>query len=244
MIKGGGSSDEPRSISQSLALINHSLGEVTQQQAAASAPPEGAGGGAGSGAASVLAPPPGFSDSEATFSDTDSFSSNGSQFRSGSKTLDSIQSLNQQLGAKDNLMTRSMGPQLDLGAGSAHVQAHHHLPHQQHQAPPKKNRVTFAKTIMSASTSEFDMNKNGGSSGGVGAKKEFRNKPLIGWSVGDVCDWLDSLFMPEYKPAFVQSEVDGFKLASITKGELEAMGVIRVGHMMNIEKSLKRYLTA
>ena len=244
VIKGGGSSsDEPRSISQSLALINHSLGEVTQQQAAASAPPEGAGGGAGSGAASVLAPPPGFSDSEATFSDTDSFSSNGSQFRSGSKTLDSIQSLNHQLGAKDNLMTRSMGPQLDLGAGSAHVQAHHHLPHQQHQAPPKKNRVTFAKTIMSASTSEFDMNKNGGSSG-AGAKKEFRNKPLIGWSVGDVCDWLDSLFMPEYKPAFVQSEVDGFKLASITKGELEAMGVIRVGHMMNIEKSLKRYLTA
>ena len=75
-------------------------------------------------------------------------------------------------------------------------------------------------------------------------QKEFRKKELLDWSAGDVCDWLDSLFMPEYKPAFVQSEVDGFKLASITKGELEAMGVIRVGHMMNIEKSLKRYLTA
>ena len=75
-------------------------------------------------------------------------------------------------------------------------------------------------------------------------QKEFRTKPLIGWSTTDVCDWLDSLFMPEYKPAFLQNEIDGFKLASITKSELEILGVIRVGHMLNIEKSLKRYLTA
>ena len=75
-------------------------------------------------------------------------------------------------------------------------------------------------------------------------QKEFRTKPLIGWSTTDVCDWLDSLFMPEYKPAFLQNDVDGFKLASITKSELESLGVIRVGHMLNIEKSLKRYLTA
>ena len=74
-------------------------------------------------------------------------------------------------------------------------------------------------------------------------QKEFRTKPLIGWTTTDVCDWLDSLFMPEYKPAFVQNEIDGFKLASITKSELESLGVIRVGHMLNIEKSLKRYLT-
>ena len=75
-------------------------------------------------------------------------------------------------------------------------------------------------------------------------QKEFRTKSLIGWSTTDVCDWLDSLFMPEYKPAFLQNDVDGFKLASITKSELESLGVIRVGHMLNIEKSLKRYLTA
>merc|ERR1711994_1003777 len=58
-------------------------------------------------------------------------------------------------------------------------------------------------------------------------QKEFRTKPLIGWSTTDVCDWLDSLFMPEYKPAFLQNDVDGFKLASITKSELESLGVIR-----------------
>ena len=33
----------------------------------------------------------------------------------------------------------------------------------------------------------------------VGSQKEFRGKSLADWSAGDVCDWLDSLFMPEYK---------------------------------------------
>ena len=73
-------------------------------------------------------------------------------------------------------------------------------------------------------------------------QKGFRSKPLMGWTIGDVCDWLDSLFLPEYKPAFIQAEVDGLKLAGLTKSELETLGVIRVGHMLNIERSLKRYL--
>ena len=73
-------------------------------------------------------------------------------------------------------------------------------------------------------------------------QKGFRGKPLMGWTMVDVCDWLDSLFLPEYKPAFIQAEVDGLKLAGLTKSELEALGVIRVGHMLNIERSLKRYL--
>ena len=73
-------------------------------------------------------------------------------------------------------------------------------------------------------------------------QKGFSSKPLMGWTIGDVCDWLDSLFLPEYKPAFIQAEVDGLKLAGLTKSELETLGVIRVGHMLNIERSLKRYL--
>ena len=125
------------------------------------------------------------------------------------------------------LMTRSLGPSFDKSDSCS--------------SKPAKNRVTFAKTVtdMDITRKQHQVQQGGGA-----AQKEFRSKPLIGWSTADVCDWLDSLFMPEYKPAFVQNEVDGFKLASITKGELESMGVIRVGHMMNIEKSLKRYLTA
>ena len=33
----------------------------------------------------------------------------------------------------------------------------------------------------------------------TGSQKEFRGKSLQEWSAGDVSDWLDSLFMPEYK---------------------------------------------
>ena len=232
-------SDE-RSISQSLALINQhvsSLGEVNNLAGIldTTSISSGAAAAAVSSASqpAVLAPPPGFSDSE-TFSDTDSFSSNGSQtrFKSGSKTIETIQSLNNQLKETSSniLMTRSMGPCYGNASEPLKVQS----------AAPTKNRVTFAKTIMSVSTSDFDSMPAKKQQG----QKEFRNKPLIGWTTVDVCDWLDSLFMPEYKPAFIQNEIDGFKLASITKSELETMGVIRVGHMMNIEKSLKRYLTA
>jgi hypothetical protein len=49
--------------------------------------------------------------------------------------------------------------------------------------------------------------------------------------------------MSEYKAAFIDHDVDGLKLATMTKGELESLGVIRVGHTMNIERSLKRYLS-
>ena len=37
-------------------------------------------------------------------------------------------------------------------------------------------------------------------------QKEFRAKSVLDWSVADVCDWLDSLFMPEYK---VSNGADG-----------------------------------
>ena len=32
-----------------------------------------------------------------------------------------------------------------------------------------------------------------------GVQKQFRTKNLRDWSGYDVCEWLDSLFMPEYK---------------------------------------------
>ena len=29
--------------------------------------------------------------------------------------------------------------------------------------------------------------------------RDFRSRSLLQWSENDVCDWLDSLFMPEHK---------------------------------------------
>ena len=31
---------------------------------------------------------------------------------------------------------------------------------------------------------------------------DFRSRSLLEWSESDVCDWLDSLFIPEYKVTY------------------------------------------
>ena len=216
-------SDE-RSIDQSLALIHQHVNSLSDPNAGAEDP-------AGSGIA-VLAPPPGFSDSE-SFSDNESLSSSGSQRRFGirglpktSRNLPMQSSLTDQLKKErmsaasasnnQNIMSRSMDSSHHLGGMSANFAT---LPRKQLQQ--QQPQQMYLPT----------------------AQREFRTKPLIGWTVVDVCDWLDSLFMSEYKAAFIDHDVDGLKLATMTKGELESLGVIRVGHTMNIERSLKRYLS-
>lgn len=73
-------------------------------------------------------------------------------------------------------------------------------------------------------------------------RREFRNKTLVEWTVCDACDWLDSLFMQEYKGIFSQRGIDGKKLLRMDNATLLDLGVKKLGHRMNIEKSLKRYL--
>jgi len=77
---------------------------------------------------------------------------------------------------------------------------------------------------------------------GARVRREFRNKTLPDWSVADTGDWLESLFMPEYKPIFQQRQIDGKKLLRMDNATLLELGVKKLGHRMNIEKSLKRYL--
>ena len=79
-------------------------------------------------------------------------------------------------------------------------------------------------------------------SGGNRVRREFRNKNLHDWTIMDSCDWLDSLFMPEYKGIFQQRGIDGKKLVRMDNSTLLELGVKKLGHRMNIEKSLKRYL--
>ncbi|CAM1294964.1 Uncharacterised protein g1143 [Pycnogonum litorale] len=73
-------------------------------------------------------------------------------------------------------------------------------------------------------------------------QKEFRNKPLQQWSGKDVSDWLESLFMPEYKSNFEDAGITGNRLANLNNDDLSDLGVKRVGHRQNMERSLKRYL--
>eukprot|EP00090_Calanus_glacialis_P037365 TRINITY_DN6425_c0_g1_i1.p1 TRINITY_DN6425_c0_g1~~TRINITY_DN6425_c0_g1_i1.p1 ORF type:complete len:1871 (+),score=328.76 TRINITY_DN6425_c0_g1_i1:592-6204(+) len=73
-------------------------------------------------------------------------------------------------------------------------------------------------------------------------QKEFRAKSVLDWSVTDVCDWLDSLFMPEYKAAFLQNSINGYRLAALENHDWDKLGVTKSGHRLNIQKSIKRYM--
>lgn len=78
----------------------------------------------------------------------------------------------------------------------------------------------------------------------AGSNRSFRSKPLHDWSSQDTADWLDSLFLNEYKPAFLKKNVDGQKLLHLSNELLLALGVQRVGHRLHMERSLKHHLHA
>ncbi|KAG8200115.1 hypothetical protein JTE90_018905 [Oedothorax gibbosus] len=73
-------------------------------------------------------------------------------------------------------------------------------------------------------------------------QKEFRFKLLQEWTPNDISDWLDSLFLPEYKQRFSEAGITGAKLANMDSNDLMGLGVKQMGHRLNMERSLKRYL--
>ncbi|CAG0888294.1 unnamed protein product [Darwinula stevensoni] len=75
------------------------------------------------------------------------------------------------------------------------------------------------------------------------ARVGFLSKPLHEWDVWDTADWLESLFMPEYKRSFVECGIDGRRLMGLNEEALHCLGVKRSGHRLNIERSLKRFMT-
>ncbi|XP_076334764.1 uncharacterized protein LOC143238425 isoform X2 [Tachypleus tridentatus] len=81
-----------------------------------------------------------------------------------------------------------------------------------------------------------------GSSTQKSEEKEFRRKLLQDWSITDVSEWLDSLFLSEYKSAFLEAGINGAKLANMDNNDLVGLGVKPVGHRLNIERAMKRYV--
>ncbi|XP_051969599.1 SH3 and multiple ankyrin repeat domains protein 1 isoform X1 [Xyrauchen texanus] len=68
----------------------------------------------------------------------------------------------------------------------------------------------------------------------------FVSKPLPYWSKYDVADWLTYLNLAEHRERFLDNEIDGSHLPSLTKEDFLDLGVSRVGHRMNIERALKK----
>nr|XP_057917632.1 SH3 and multiple ankyrin repeat domains protein 1-like [Doryrhamphus excisus] len=70
--------------------------------------------------------------------------------------------------------------------------------------------------------------------------KPFALKPLPYWTKYDVADWLAYLNLGEHRERFIDNEIDGSHLPSLTKDDFLDLGVTRVGHRMNIERALKK----
>ncbi|XP_054454825.1 SH3 and multiple ankyrin repeat domains protein 1-like [Anoplopoma fimbria] len=70
--------------------------------------------------------------------------------------------------------------------------------------------------------------------------KPFAVKPLPYWTKYDVADWLAYLNLGEHIERFIDNEIDGSHLPSLTKDDFLDLGVTRVGHRMNIERALKK----
>ncbi|CDQ58696.1 unnamed protein product [Oncorhynchus mykiss] len=70
--------------------------------------------------------------------------------------------------------------------------------------------------------------------------KPFAIKPLSYWTKWDVADWLSYLNLGEHRERFLDNEIDGSHLPSLTKDDFLDLGVTRVGHRMNIERALKK----
>lgn len=72
--------------------------------------------------------------------------------------------------------------------------------------------------------------------------KPFASKPLPYWTKYDVADWLGYLNLAEHRERFLDNEIDGTHLPSLTKEDYLDLGVTRVGHRMNIERALRRVM--
>ncbi|XP_069057095.1 SH3 and multiple ankyrin repeat domains protein 1 [Pleurodeles waltl] len=72
--------------------------------------------------------------------------------------------------------------------------------------------------------------------------KSFAAKPLHFWTKFDVADWLEYLNLGEHREHFLDNEIDGSHLPSLTKEDYIDLGVTRVGHRMNIDRALKFFL--
>ncbi|CAL1261269.1 unnamed protein product [Larinioides sclopetarius] len=119
-----------------------------------------------------------------------------------------------------------------LGSGSGSVNVHlpctsglRHLP----SFNPSEHSL-----IHESANSDFSRLKS--------VQKEFRFKLLQEWTSNDIADWLDSLFLPEYKQRFSEAGITGAKLANMDSNDLMGLGVKQMGHRLNMERSLKRYL--
>ncbi|KAK2854412.1 hypothetical protein Q7C36_006281 [Tachysurus vachellii] len=132
---------------------------------------------------------------------------------------------------------------------SAHPLAEHFFPPTPPLMPPSSPAPTSSTLIASHSLSPTHFLSGGSSPSSVSyllpltlppPNRPFASKPLPYWTKYDVADWLTYLNLAEHRERFLDNEIDGSHLPSLTKEDFLDLGVSRVGHRMNIERALKR----
>ncbi|XP_063428403.1 diacylglycerol kinase delta-like isoform X2 [Mytilus trossulus] len=59
------------------------------------------------------------------------------------------------------------------------------------------------------------------------------------WTTDDVGLWLESLSLVEYRDSFIGHEIRGTELLSLDKGDIQDLGVHKVGHLKRIQQGIK-----
>ncbi|XP_068711319.1 SH3 and multiple ankyrin repeat domains protein 2-like [Montipora foliosa] len=68
----------------------------------------------------------------------------------------------------------------------------------------------------------------------------FLEKPVLDWDCDDVCNWLDSIKMSQYKDTFRENDIQGAHLPDLSKTELKELGVKSLGHRMTLENAIAK----
>ncbi|TSO57269.1 SH3 and multiple ankyrin repeat domains protein 1 [Bagarius yarrelli] len=132
---------------------------------------------------------------------------------------------------------------------SSHPLAEHFFPPTPPLMPPSSPTPTANSLLASHSLSPTHFLSGGSSPSSVSylppltlplPNRPFASKPLPYWTKYDVADWLTYLNLAEHRERFLDNEIDGSHLPSLTKEDFLDLGVSRVGHRMNIERALKR----
>uniref|UniRef100_K1P6N2 Diacylglycerol kinase delta n=1 Tax=Magallana gigas TaxID=29159 RepID=K1P6N2_MAGGI len=62
---------------------------------------------------------------------------------------------------------------------------------------------------------------------------------VYNWTPEDVGQWLESRSLSEYKDSFIRNEIRGTELLTLDKGDLQDLGVTKVGHLKRIQQGIK-----
>lgn len=93
------------------------------------------------------------------------------------------------------------------------------------------HRKKLLKDIMALHTIDFNNYE------GKGEDKEgWRSKEPQSWTAEEVCYWLDSLGMGEYRRNFMENQVAGAELLDLANDDLVALKIVRLGHRKRLIK--------